>query len=213
MLATLAAVDQEWSLMFLWLLVALVVDGIDGPLARRYEVKINWPTYDGVLMDLIIDYLTYVFIPAFALFKSGLLNGWIGWVAIFAVIYGSVIYFSDTRMKTKDYSFEGFPACWNMVVLVIFSVHPHWFVTTLVVLALVAAMFANLKFIHPTRTKRWRLVSLPIALIWTSLATMAAWQNFDAPTWVNFGLVGASCYLIFAGIAQQIFPQKSKIII
>jgi phosphatidylcholine synthase len=100
-----------------------------------------------------------------------------------------------------------------MVVLVIFSVHPHWFVTTLVVLALVAAMFANLKFIHPTRTKRWRLVSLPIALIWTSLATMAAWQNFDAPTWVNFGLVGASCYLIFAGIAQQIFPQKSKIII
>jgi phosphatidylcholine synthase len=73
MLAMLAAVQEEWSLMFWWLVIALVVDGIDGPLARRYDVKTNFPTYDGVLLDLIIDYLTYVFIPAFALFTSGLL--------------------------------------------------------------------------------------------------------------------------------------------
>ena len=87
MLAMLAAVDGKWSLMFLWLVVALVIDGIDGPLARRYDVKSNWPTYDGVLMDLIVDYLTYVFIPAFALFKSGLLTGWTGWLAIIAIVY------------------------------------------------------------------------------------------------------------------------------
>ena len=78
MLAMLAAVDEKWSLMFLWLVVALIVDGIDGPLARHYHVKTMWPTYDGVLLDLIIDYLTYVFIPAFALFQSGLLPGWTG---------------------------------------------------------------------------------------------------------------------------------------
>ena len=76
MLAMLAAVDEKWGLMFLWLVVAFAVDGIDGPLARRYDVKTNAPQYDGVLMDLIIDYLTYVFIPAYALFKSGLLDGW-----------------------------------------------------------------------------------------------------------------------------------------
>ena len=79
MLAMLAAVEGKWDMMFLWLVVALVVDGVDGPLARHYHVKTNWPTYDGVLMDLIIDYLTYVFIPAFALFPSGLLPGWTGW--------------------------------------------------------------------------------------------------------------------------------------
>ena len=123
MLAMLAAVDAQWSLMFLWLLVALIVDGIDGPLARRYDVKKNWPIHDGVLMDLIVDYLTYVFIPAYALFKSGLLPGWTGWLAIIAITYASVIYFADTRMKTKDNSFSGFPACWNMVVLVILLVH------------------------------------------------------------------------------------------
>ena len=121
MLAMLAAVQKDWNLMFLWLVVALIVDGIDGPLARRYDVTKNWPTYDGVLMDLIIDYMTYVFIPAFALFKSDLLPGWPGWLAIIVITYGSVIYFADTRMKTKDKSFAGFPACWNMVALVLFA--------------------------------------------------------------------------------------------
>ena len=78
--AMLAAVDLEWDLMFLWLVVAFFVDGIDGPLARKYNVKKHAAEFDGVLLDLIIDYLTYVFIPAFALFKSGLLPGWTGWL-------------------------------------------------------------------------------------------------------------------------------------
>ncbi|OYW47617.1 MAG: phosphatidylcholine synthase, partial [Rhodobacterales bacterium 12-65-15] len=136
MFAMLAAVEGEWSMMFLWLVVALIVDGIDGPLARRYETQKNWPTYDGVLMDLIVDYLTYVFIPAFALFESGLLTGWTGWVAIIVICYGSVIYFSDTRMKTKDKSFAGFPACWNMVVLVLFATRPGEMVILFVVILL-----------------------------------------------------------------------------
>ena len=70
MLAMLAAADERWDMMFLWLVVAFFVDGIDGPLARKYDVKTNAPEFDGVLLDLIIDYLTYVFIPAFALFLS-----------------------------------------------------------------------------------------------------------------------------------------------
>ncbi|MEM6659872.1 MAG: CDP-alcohol phosphatidyltransferase family protein, partial [Pseudomonadota bacterium] len=82
MLAMLAAVEEKWSLMYLWLVVSFIVDGIDGPLARHYDVKQNAPEFDGVLLDLIIDYLTYVFIPAYALFKSGLMDGWTGWFAI-----------------------------------------------------------------------------------------------------------------------------------
>ncbi|MEE3069855.1 MAG: CDP-alcohol phosphatidyltransferase family protein, partial [Pseudomonadota bacterium] len=109
MLAMLAAVDQNWSMMVLWLVVAFAVDGIDGPLARKYDVATNAPEIDGVLMDLIIDYLTYVFIPAYALFKSGLLPGWTGWLAILVITFTSALYFADTRMKTEDKSFRGFP--------------------------------------------------------------------------------------------------------
>ncbi len=209
MLAMLAAVDGKWSLMFLWLVVAFVVDGIDGPLARRYDVKKNWPLYDGVLMDLIIDYLTYVFIPAFALFKSDLLPGWTGWIAIIAITYGSVLYFSDTRMKTKDNSFAGFPGCWNMVVLVLFALKLPFWATLGIVVALSAAMFSNLKFIHPVRTERWRAISLPMALAWVVFAGWAAWVDFHPQSWAHWGLIITTLWLLLAGIAQQLIPQKA----
>ncbi len=207
MFAMLAAVEEKWSLMFLWLVVALIVDGIDGPLARKYDVQKNWPTYDGVLMDLIIDYLTYVFIPAFALFKSGLLAGWTGWLAIIVICYGSVIYFADTRMKTKDKSFAGFPACWNMVVLVLFAVEPSQTVILIVVIGLTLGMFLNLKFIHPTRTQRWRPVSLAMCIAWIAFAAWAAWVDFAEGSLAHWGLIVTSLYLVLAGIAQQIIPE------
>ena len=87
MLAMLAAVGSNWDMMFLWLVIAFFVDGIDGPLARHYNVKDNASEYDGVLLDLIIDYLTYVFIPAYALFQSGLLDGWTGLVTIIIITF------------------------------------------------------------------------------------------------------------------------------
>ncbi|MBW6506308.1 MAG: phosphatidylcholine synthase [Rhodobacteraceae bacterium] len=209
MLAMLAAVEGEWSMMFLWLVGALIVDGVDGPLARHYDVKHNWPTYDGVLLDLIIDYLTYVFIPAFALFNSGLLPGWTGWIAIIVITYASVIYFVDTRMKTKDCSFAGFPACWNMVVLVLFAAQLNFWVTLGVVVLLAGAMFTNLRFIHPVRTARWRAVSLPVAIAWTGFATWAAWVDFHPASWAHWGLIATSLYLLGVGIVQQLIPPRS----
>lgn len=206
MLAMLAAVDQKWSLMFLWLVVAFFVDGLDGPLARRFHVKRFAPEFDGILLDLIIDYLTYVFIPAFALFKSGLMDGWTGWVAIIVITFASAMYFADTRMKTRDNSFSGFPGCWNMVVLVVFALEPNFWVILALVTVLALAMFVPLKFVHPVRTERWRGVTLPAALAWTFFAGWAAWVDFHPESWAHWGLVVTSLYLLFAGIAQQLIP-------
>jgi phosphatidylcholine synthase len=192
----LAAVEENWSLMFLWLVLALIVDGVDGPLARRFDVRKNWPTYDGVLMDLIVDYLTYVFIPAFALFKSGLLPGWTGWLAIIVICYGSVVYFAATRMKTKDKSFAGFPACWNMVVLVLFATEPSQTVILLVVILLTVTMFTNLKFIHPVRTSAGSLAGCIAGSRWPR----AAWWDFRRP--VAKLLVLTSLYLCWRVVQQ-----------
>lgn len=208
MLAMLAAVDRKWDLMFLWLVVAFFVDGIDGPLARKYEVKRNAPEFDGILLDLIIDYLTYVFIPAFALFASGLMDGWTGWFAIIVITFASALYFADTRMKTKDNSFSGFPGCWNMVVIVVFALKPNFWIILALVTVLAIAMFLPWKFIHPVRTERWRMVSLPVALAWTFFAGWAAWVDFHPESWAHWGLVATSVYLIFAGIAQMLIPVK-----
>ena len=204
MLAMLAAVEAKWSLMFVWLVVAFAVDGVDGPLARKYDVKSNAPQFDGVLLDLIIDYLTYVFIPAFALFKSGLMDGWTGWVAIILITFASAMYFADTRMKTKDNSFSGFPGCWNMLVLVIFALEPNFWVSLAMVTILTIAMFMPIKFVHPVRTERWRMTTLPMALAWTFFAGWAAWVDFHPESWAHWGLIVSSIYLVSAGALQQV---------
>src|SRR6056300_1328140 len=185
MLALLAAADENWAMMFLWLVVAFFVDGIDGPLAR-----------------------TYVFIPAFALFKSGLLPRWAGWIAMIAITFSSAIYFCDSNMKTKDNSFLGFPGCWNMLVIVLFALSPNYWIILGLVTFLAVAMFLPIKFIHPVRTKRWRNLSLPIALAWTFFAGWAAWVEFHPESWAHWGLALTSIYLLFAGLIQQVMPGK-----
>ena len=208
MLALLAAVEGRYPLMFLWLVVALVVDGVDGPLARKYDVQTNAPRVDGALLDLIIDYLTYVFIPAYALFAADLLPGWMGWAALLIITFASAIYFADTTMKTNDYSFEGFPGCWNMVVVTIFALEPPAGLSLVVICALSVAMFLPLRFVHPVRTARWRRLTLPIAVVWVVCAAWAAANGFDKQSWAGWLLTAASLYLLFAGIAQQVTERK-----
>ncbi|MEO0381306.1 MAG: CDP-alcohol phosphatidyltransferase family protein [Pseudomonadota bacterium] len=209
MLALLEAVNGDWAMMFVWLMVAFAVDGIDGPLARKTQVTVNAARLDGTVLDTIIDYLTYVIIPAFALFQSGLLPGWTGWVAIIAITFLSAIYFADTRMKTSDYSFSGFPACWNMVVLVLFAIKPDFVISLVVVLALAVAMLLPIKFVHPFRTERWRAITLPVAFAWTFFAIWAAWVDFDPQSWAHWGLIVTTLWLMLAGVAQQvIFREK-----
>ena len=208
MLSMLAAANYQWSLMFLWLVVAFAVDGIDGPLARRFDVKNYAPRFDGVLLDLIIDYLTYVFIPAFALFQSGLLPGWTGWVTIIIITFASAMYFCDGNMKTKDNSFHGFPGCWNMVALVMFAIQPNFWIILSLVTTLAIAMFLPLKFIHPVRTERWRHASLPITLLWISFAGWSAWADFSSNPIILWGLTITSLYLISAGLFQQLTSKR-----
>lgn len=204
MLALLEAVQGDWNSMFLWLVVALFVDGIDGPLARRYDTKRFAPVFDGDLMDLVIDYLTYVFVPAYALFASQLLDGWTGWFAIIVITFASGLYFADTRMKTRDNSFSGFPGCWNMVVLTLFAWQPPDWVALILVAALAVAMFLPIKFVHPVRTERWKAATLPTALAWVFFAAWAAIVEFHPQSWAQWGLTLSSLYLLGAGAAQQL---------
>ncbi len=204
MFALLAAVDANWSQMFLWLVVAFAVDGVDGPLARRFDVRTYAPHIDGVVLDLIIDYLTYVFIPAYALFQSGILPGFWAWAALIGITFSSGLYFAGSWMKTSDKSFQGFPGCWNMVVAVFFAITPSPTVIVVTVVVLAAAMFMPLRFIHPVRTARWRRVSLPAAILWMVFAGWAAAADFEIGAFAQWGLVITSLYLLCAGLAQQV---------
>ncbi|MGH1331413.1 MAG: CDP-alcohol phosphatidyltransferase family protein [Paracoccaceae bacterium] len=206
--ALLCAADGNWPNMTLWLLGALFVDGIDGPLARHFKVKENAPQIDGQLLDLIIDYLTYVFIPAFALMRSGLLPESAAWIAAGAITFASALYFARDGMKTASQSFRGFPACWNMVVLTLLTLTPPLIISLPLILILTVAMFLNVEFVHPVRTRQWRMVSLGAMILWCVLIGAAAWQYFYLPLFAQVALSIISIYLLGVSAVQQLLRKR-----
>ncbi len=133
-LALYAAIERNFPACFAWLGLALFIDGIDGTLARAAKVKVTAASIDGAILDLVIDFLTYVLVPVVALWRSDLMptqaSFWIGLVVTIA----SALYFADTRMKTEDFWFRGFPATWNILVLYLFVLRPPWVVSAAILL-------------------------------------------------------------------------------
>jgi phosphatidylcholine synthase len=210
LMALVAATQADWRLMFGWLGIALIVDGIDGPLARKVDIKKNASNWDGSILDLVIDYLTYVFIPAYALIYSDLLPTPWGLVAALLIALTGVVYFADVRMKAPDNCFVGFPAAWQMVVLVLLVFMPPVWASMAIILTLAALQFTPLKFIHPMRTERWRPMNLTVLVLWVILGGWSAWASFDPPQPVRLGLLIASLWLITVGIVMQVLPARRR---
>jgi phosphatidylcholine synthase len=171
--ALLAAAEGRLAAAFAWLGVALVIDAVDGPLARRFEVTKTVPHIDGVALDLVVDFLTYVVVPLVALWRSDLLPPQLAVVLPCAACAASALYFADRRMKTPDHWFRGFPAVWNLLVFYLVVLRPDPLVCALVVVAAACLMFTPLVFVHPLRVERLRRVTLVATGIW-SVAAVAA---------------------------------------
>lgn len=212
LMALVAATQANWPAMFGWLGIALIVDGIDGPLARKVNIKQNAANWDGDVLDLVVDYLTYVFIPAYALIYSDLLPSPWGVIAALSIALTGVVYFADVRMKEPDNSFSGFPAAWQMVVLVFLTLTPPVWAILLIVAVLAMAQFVSLKFIHPVRTRRWRGVNLSILVLWVILAGWSAFMLFTPPALVQTGLLVTSVWLLFVGIVMQAIPEREAVV-
>jgi phosphatidylcholine synthase len=207
-LAAIAVAGLDWRAAFIWLGLALIVDGIDGPLARRLRVRERLPDWDGGTLDFVIDYTTYVFVPAIILALGCGLSGYLAALAATMVAVSGAIYFADTRMKQDDNSFRGFPAGWNMIVFVLFVLAPHPAVVMAVTVALAALTFLPVRFIHPVRVERWRPMTLTVAVLWFIVATWIVVANFDVSPVLQGVLLAASLYMFGVGAIQQIFQPR-----
>jgi phosphatidylcholine synthase len=206
-LSLVSAAEKQWTAMFLWLGLALFVDGIDGPIARKLEVKEVLPTWSGEMLDNIIDYVTYVLIPAFALYQSGFMGEGLSFLSAAIIVVSSAIYYADTGMKTKENFFKGFPVVWNMVVFTLFVIHPgEWISFGIVVIAAILS-FAPVNFLHPVRVKRLRPLNLGIFLVWCVLGVVALLQQMDSSQIVRIGVGIAGVYLFVIGGIMQLFPK------
>jgi phosphatidylcholine synthase len=166
-LIVLAAFEGE-PVRALWLgLIALIVDGTDGMLARRLRVTARLPWFDGARLDDIVDYLTYAFAPMVLLWTGHYLpSGTLGTGLAVVPLLASCYQFCRTDAKTDDHFFLGFPSYWNVVAFyaVVLPVNPTVLGGLLVVLSVL--VFVPIRYLYPSRTRVLRGVNLLLTAGW-----------------------------------------------
>jgi phosphatidylcholine synthase len=201
--ALLAAAQDEWATMFLWLGTALVIDGVDGTLARRFDVAKRLPRWSGDVIDIVVDFTTYVFVPAFALARSGLLPEVVAVPLSATIVVSSAIYFADRRMKTADNYFHGFPVLWNAVAFHLFVIAPSPWAAAGVTVLFVVLTFVPLNFIHPVRVTRFRALNIAVLVLWSLLAVYATATGLEPGAMVAWPLTAAAIYLVAIGLVSS----------
>lgn len=196
LIAALEAARERWAAVFAWLGVALLIDGIDGTLARRLEVGRVLPNWSGETLDLIVDYITYVFIPAYVVVESRLLPPVAAAVVGVAIVISGALYFADRRMKTEDHHFRGFPALWNLAAFYLLLLRPPALVAVLMMAGLVVLTFTPIRVIHPLRVKRLRPLNIAVTGLWLVLAAYAIAVNLLVPTWIAAVLCAIGLYFL-----------------
>jgi phosphatidylcholine synthase len=198
-----AAAGGDWALMFGLLGVALFVDGIDGTMARGLKVAERLPRWSGDVLDLVVDFGTYVLVPAYAIATSALLPPPFGLPAGIVIVVTSAIYFADREMKTTDNYFRGFPALWNGAAFYLFLLKlPPW-LNLAIVIALAVLTFAPFKFLHPFRVVRLRALNIAAIVAWAVLAFVAIWRDLDPGVWITGGLVAIGLYIVGVGLTDR----------
>ena len=203
LMSLFAAAEARWSAMFTWLGLAVVVDTVDGPIARRIRVAELLPRWAGDVLDLVVDFLTYVFIPAFAIAKGGFLPHPFDLLAGIVIVTTGVLYFADRRMKTADNYFRGFPAVWNAAAFLVFLLWPGPCATGAFIVVLAVLTFVPVVFVHPIRVIRLRALNAALLAVAGVLIVVAIASDLTPGPWVTGGLWAIFLYFLIAGLWRR----------
>ncbi len=206
LLALIAAVGGQWPRMFLWLGVALVIDGVDGTFARRLRVAEVLPRWSGEVLDLVVDVMNYVFVPAYAIAAGGLLPPSLATPLGLLVVVTGALYFADRWMKTSDYYFRGFPAVWNVAVFYLFVLKPPPWLGASAIVALAILTFVPVHFIHPVRIAHLRTLTIAALVLWAVLALLAVIEGLAPGFWTQVALSALAIYFVSVGFLRRHHP-------
>jgi phosphatidylcholine synthase len=206
LLALSAAVNRQWAVLFVWLGIALCIDGIDGTFARRLQVAKLLPRWSGDVLDLVVDILNYVFVPAYALAASGLLPKFAAVPLGLLIVVTGTLYFADRLMKTSDYYFRGFPALWNIAAFYLFLFKPEPWAAAVAIVTLAALTFAPFHVVHPVRIAHLRGLTNVALAAWAFLAIVAVAADLNPPLWVVATLSALAVYFVAIGFFRRHHP-------
>src|SRR5689334_464097 len=204
LLALLEAVREHWAAMFGWLAVALVIDAIDGPMARRLDVMRLQPNWSGDILDLVVDFVTYVFVPAYAITASRLLLPLAAPLLGIGIVVSGALYFADRRMKSDDNHFRGFPGLWNIAAFYLFLLHWPPVLSSVAIAVLIVATFLPFWVLHPVRVERLRWLTLTLMAVWGLLAIYTVVRDFDVEPPVTITLCAIAVYVVGSDAAFRL---------
>ncbi|MBP8129303.1 MAG: phosphatidylcholine synthase [Candidatus Hydrogenedentes bacterium] len=222
LMALVATTAHEWRAALLWMGATILVDSLDGTLARAVKVKLVLPRFDGALLDNIVDYFTYVIVPAYFLYEAPVVPGRFAIFAGAAITLASAYQFCQADAKTADHFFRGFPSYWNVVVFYLFMLEwPDWLNFTLVLL-LALSVFVPVKYLYPSRTRTLRPLTWLLSGVWIFIVgwivlhyeETSRSRSFSMLLYLSFGYilyyVVLSLYLNFrhAGPADEDNPDE-----
>jgi phosphatidylcholine synthase len=173
----LSVLDGSPRAALTWMMVAMVIDGLDGPIARHYDIGRVLPRIDGNALDLMIDYVCCVIAPALFMYRFGLFptTDNVALICVAAILVSSLYLMANTDIQTPDHYFNGFPAMWNLVATVMFVLQSRPWVNVIAVAVLVVVTFVPVKFVHPLRVRDFRRVTVPVLAVWLAALMYVTW--------------------------------------
>jgi len=210
-MAILAINVKDWRAAMFWLLVALVIDGVDGTFARKFKVTEVLPNMSGKTIDYVIDFATYAIIPAYFFYMAELVMPVWNLPLTFLILLVSAIYYGKEGMVSDDYYFIGFPVLWNMVVfyLVFVLALPAWGNAAVIVFFAILH-FLPIKFAYPSQATRLKSLTILASAIILLAMPLIVWFYPEVPSWLKWVAIGNLGY--FGGLsAIDTFVKKKKI--
>jgi phosphatidylcholine synthase len=212
LLATRAVIDYNYRAAFFWLWLQVVIDATDGMLARHARVSERIPWFDGSKLDDVVDYLTYVFVPALFVWRAVLVPGeWTIWIAA-AMLLASGYGFSRKDAKTPDHFFTGFPSYWNVVAFYLLVAGWPPAVNAAILLTFVVLVFVPIRYVYPSRTPVLRVFTNVAGAIWSAMMLFMLWQYPDVSRLAMWASLAFPVYYVVLSIWLQVTrpPRVSK---
>ena len=211
MLGIFAIFEGNYKMMIVWMIVAMLVDGFDGTLARWADVKTYANGVDGALLDNILDYLNYVLVPAVFMIHTDLLPEPVKWITACLILLTSAYQFTQTDAKTEDHHFKGFPSYWNVAALYMLLMNlPPWVNFGFLMLFNVM-VFIPVKYIYPSRNSYLRTLTLVLTYLYAAVGIWGLLLYPDTPSWVAWSsLIYVGYYLVLSLIPKNKTPAHAN---
>ena len=208
LLAIIAIIGHQWQLAFAWMMLAACVDFLDGSLARYFRIGSVLPKFNGALLDNIVDYLSYVFVPALFLWESDPILLPTEWKLPSAIMISlaSAYQFCQSDAKTIDYSFKGFPSYWNFAVFYLFFLKWNPWINLAILFFLCFFVFVPIKYAYPSLMKHYKLPTIILTLTWFVILIVILIQYPDQQYW----LVLTSLFYVVYYVVISLYTKTSR---